>query len=265
MALANALALMLYLACSVILIRHFFQRELSDVIVLPVSLMAVLALIFHAADIFFTMKSAGGWDLSLLSLMTLIAWIMAFFAYAIGLRSKHAHPGMLIYPLVALILLLKASLPANQVEGLSNPALEWHVLLSLSAYSLFTLAALQAGVLAIQEQQLHQRHVAGIIRKLPPLLSMEISLFHLIIGGFVLLTGGLITGFVFLDDIFIQQLAHKTILSLIAWCVFAILLWGRWRHGWRGKTAIKWTLVGFLFLVLAYFGTKLILEYILVR
>ncbi len=265
MALANALALMLYLACSVILIRHFFQRELSDVIVLPVSLMAVLALIFHAADIFFTMKSAGGWDLSLLSLMTLIAWIMAFFAYAIGLRSKHAHPGMLIYPLVALILLLKASLPANQVEGLSNPALEWHVLLSLSAYSLFTLAALQAGVLAIQEQQLHQRHVAGIIRKLPPLLSMEISLFHLIIGGFVLLTGGLITGFVFLDDIFIQQLAHKTVLSLIAWCVFAILLWGRWRHGWRGKTAIKWTLVGFLFLVLAYFGTKLILEYILVR
>ncbi len=265
MALANALALMLYLACSVILIRHFFQRELSDVIVLPVSLMAVLALIFHAADIFFTMKSAGGWDLSLLSLMTLIAWIMAFFAYAIGLRSKHAHPGMLIYPLVALILILKASLPANQVEGLSNPALEWHVLLSLSAYSLFTLAALQAGVLAIQEQQLHQRHVAGIIRKLPPLLSMEISLFHLIIGGFVLLTGGLITGFVFLDDIFIQQLAHKTILSLIAWCVFAILLWGRWRHGWRGKTAIKWTLVGFLFLVLAYFGTKLILEYILVR
>ena len=265
MDLANALALMLYLACSVILIRHFFQRELSDVIVLPVSLMAVLALIFHAADIFFTMKSAGGWDLSLLSLMTLIAWIMAFFAYAIGLRSKHAHPGMLIYPLVALILLLKASLPANQVEGLSNPALEWHVLLSLSAYSLFTLAALQAGVLAIQEQQLHQRHVAGIIRKLPPLLSMEISLFHLIIGGFVLLTGGLITGFVFLDDIFIQQLAHKTILSLIAWCVFAILLWGRWRHGWRGKTAIKWTLVGFLFLVLAYFGTKLILEYILVR
>ena len=265
MALANALALLLYLACSAILIRHFFQRELSDVILLPVSLMAVLALIFHAADIFFTMKSAGGWDLSLLSLMTLIAWIMAFFAYAIGLRSKHAHPGMLIYPLVALILILKASLPANQVEGLSNPALEWHVLLSLSAYSLFTLAALQAGVLAIQEQQLHQRHVAGITRKLPPLLSMEISLFQLIIGGFVLLTGGLITGFVFLDDIFIQQLAHKTILSLIAWCVFAILLWGRWRHGWRGKTAIKWTLVGFLFLVLAYFGTKLILEYILVR
>ena len=265
MALANALALLLYLACSVILIRHFFQRELSDAIVLPVSIMTVLALIFHGADIFFTMKSAGGWDLSLLSMMTLVAWIMAFFAYAIGLRSKQAHPGMLIYPLVALTLILKATLPANHVQGLSTPALEWHVLLSISAYSLFTLAALQAGVLAIQEQQLHQRHVAGIMRKLPALQTMEVSLFQLIIGGFILLTGGLITGFVFLDDIFIQHLAHKTILSLIAWCVFAILLWGRWRHGWRGKTAIKWTLVGFLFLVLAYFGTKLILEYILVR
>jgi ABC-type uncharacterized transport system permease subunit len=265
MALANALALLLYLTCSAILIRHFFLRELSDAIVLPVSIMTVLALTFHGADIFFTMKSAGGWDLSLLSMMTLVAWIMAFLAYAIGLRSKQAHPGMLIYPLVALTLFLKACLPANQVQGLSTPALEWHVLLSISAYSLFTLAALQAGVLAIQEQQLHQRHVAGVIRKLPPLQSMEVSLFQLIIGGFILLTGGLITGFVFLDDIFIQQLAHKTILSLIAWCVFATLLWGRWRHGWRGQTAIKWTLIGFLFLVLAYFGSKLVLEYILVR
>ena len=265
MAIANALALLLYLVCSVALIRHFTERGQGDGITLPINILTVLALTFHGTDIFFTMKAAGGWDLSLFSTLTIVAWIMAFFAYILGVKAKQAHPGMLIYPLVALTLILKASLPVSQVEGLSTPALEWHVLLSLAAYSLFSLAALQAGVLAIQEQQLHQRHVAGLMRKLPPLQSMEAGLFQLIIGGFVLLTAGLITGFVFINDIFTQHLAHKTVLSLIAWCVFATLLWGRWRHGRRGQTAIKWTLVGFLFLVLAYFGSKLVLEFILVR
>ncbi len=265
MAIANALALLIYLICSAVLIRQFLQPERDSVVALPISILTVLALIFHGTDIFFTMKAASGWDLSLVSTMTIVAWLMAFLAYIFGLKTKQAHPGMLIYPIVALALLMKASLPTNQVEGLSTPALEWHVLLSLSAYSLFTLAAVQASVLAIQEQQLRHRHVAGLMRKLPPLQSMESSLFQLILGGFVLLTAGLLTGLVFIDDIFVQHLAHKTLLSLIAWCVFATLLWGRWRHGWRGKTAIKWTLVGFSFLVLAYFGSKLVLEFILFR
>jgi len=265
MAIANALALLLYLLCSIILIRHFIQREQGDVIAMPISILTVLALIFHGTDIFFTMKAADGWDVSLFSTMTIVAWFMAFLAYVLGIKAKQAHPGMLIYPVVAVILIVKMSLPSHQIEGLLPPALEWHVLLSLAAYSLFTLAALQASVLAIQEQQLRQRHVAGLIRKLPPLQSMESGLFQLIIVGFILLTAGLITGFVFIDDIFAQHLAHKTVLSLIAWCVFATLLWGRWRHGWRGQTAIKWTLVGFLFLVLAYFGSKLVLEFILFR
>jgi len=128
---------------------------------------------------------------------------------------------------------------------------------------LFTLAAIQALVLAVQERQIRQRSLGGLMRQLPPLQSMEASLFQLIGSGFLLLTIGLITGFIFLDDIFAQQLAHKTVLSLIAWCVFATLLWGRRQYGWRGQTAIKWTLVGFLFLVLAYFGSKFVLEFIL--
>jgi len=263
MAIANSLALLLYLVCSVALIRHFVQGGKAHSLALPVGLLTVLALIFHGADIFFTMRAAGGWDVSLFSTMTIAAWIMAFIAYLLGLKGNAAHPGILIYPLVALTLILKTSMPSTPIEGLSSPALEWHILLSLTAYSLFTLAAIQAVVLAIQEQQIHQRQLAGIMRQMPPLQSMETSLFQLIIGGFILLTIGLITGFIFLEDIFAQHLVHKTVLSLIAWCVFATLIWGRWQYGWRGKTAVKWTLVGFLFLVLAYFGSKFVFEFIL--
>jgi ABC-type uncharacterized transport system permease subunit len=263
MAIANSLALLLYLVCSVTLIRHFVQSGKAQALALPVGLLTVLALIFHGADIFFTMRAAGGWDVSLFSTMTVAAWVMAFIAYLLGLKGNAAHPGILIYPLVALTLILKSCMPITPAEGLSSPALEWHILLSLTAYSLFTLAAIQAIVLAIQERQIRQRQLASIMRQLPPLQSMETSLFQLISGGFILLTIGLITGFVFLNDIFAQHLAHKTVLSLIAWCVFATLLWGRWQYGWRGQTAIKWTLVGFLFLVLAYFGSKFVLEFIL--
>ena len=92
---------------------------------------------------------------------------------------------------------------------------------------------------------------------------MESLLFQMIATGFALLTLALVTGFLFLEDIFAQHLVHKTTLSIIAWFVFGILLWGRWRFGWRGQTALRWTIGGFIFLMLAYFGSKFVLELVL--
>ncbi|MEC9314199.1 MAG: cytochrome c biogenesis protein CcsA, partial [Pseudomonadota bacterium] len=225
-------------------------------------ILIIMALLFHAADIFFTMRAAGGWDLGLFSTFSVATWLMALIALVVGSRMPDSHPGIVVYPLVALSLMLRVELPSPEPPSLSDPALEWHVLLSLAAYSLFMLAAIQAIVLAVQEKQLRRHHVAGIIRKLPPLQTMEKGLFQLIITGFALLTIGLITGFMFVDDLLAQHLVHKTVLSVIAWCVFAALLWGRLRHGWRGKTAVKWTLSGFGFLLLAYMGSKFVLEYL---
>ncbi|MBD3634867.1 MAG: cytochrome c biogenesis protein CcsA [Methylophaga sp.] len=263
MAIANALAFLLYLSSSAILIQRFVQKSQSAVKPgIPVGILIIMALLFHAADIFFTMRAAGGWDLGLFSTFSVATWLMALIALIVGSRMPESHPGIVVYPLVALSLMLRVELPSPEPPSLSDPALEWHVLLSLAAYSLFMLAAIQAVVLAVQEKQLRRHHVAGIIRKLPPLQTMEKGLFQLIITGFALLTIGLITGFMFVDDLLAQHLVHKTVLSVIAWCVFAALLWGRLRHGWRGKTAVKWTLSGFGFLLLAYMGSKFVLEYL---
>jgi hypothetical protein len=145
------------------------------------------------------------------------------------------------------------------------PGLQIHILLSLLAYSLLAIAAIQSILLAIQNHHLHHHHPGGFIRALPPLAIMEGLLFQIIGLGFVFLSASLISGFMFLEDLFGQQVAHKTLLAIAAWGLFAALLLGRWRFGWRGRIAIRWTLGGFFALALAYFGSKLVLELILGR
>ncbi|AFJ01957.1 CcsA-like protein [Methylophaga frappieri] len=264
MAIANALAFLLYLCCSVVLIRQFVKRDLNQpAAILPIGLMTTLALIFHAFHLFFVMDAAGGWELSLMTMLSIIAWLMAFMAMIGGFKWQIAHPGIVVYPLVAFILMMVFEVPASSTKRLTDPALEWHILLSLTAYSLLTLAALQSVILALQEKQLHQHHTGGWLRRLPPLQYMEKTLFQLLIAGFVFLSAGLLTGFIFVDNFWAQNLAHKTVFSILAWVIFAVLLWGHYRHGWRAQTAVRWTLAGFLLLLLAYVGSKIVLEFIL--
>jgi ABC-type uncharacterized transport system permease subunit len=133
------------------------------------------------------------------------------------------------------------------------------------AFSLLGLSAAQAVLLFMQEKQLKRHESPRLFSALPSLHENEISLHHFNVSGFILLTLALLTGFVYLDNIFAQHLVHKTVLSLLAWAVFATLLWGRYQFGWRGITAVRWTITGFLVLLLAYLGSKLVLEMILNR
>jgi ABC-type uncharacterized transport system permease subunit len=112
---------------------------------------------------------------------------------------------------------------------------------------------------------LHNRQLLHRLNLLPPLQTLEFLMFQCIGLGFFLLSLSLISGFIFLDDLFAQHLAHKTILSIIAWIVIAILLWGRYYSGWRGRTAIRYVFTSFILLMLAYFGSKVVLELILHR
>jgi ABC-type uncharacterized transport system permease subunit len=140
-----------------------------------------------------------------------------------------------------------------------------HILTSVIAFSLLNIAALQAVLLAIQDQQLKSHPPKHFIQSLPPLQTMETLLFQMLGTGLFFLTISLISGFIFIEDLFAQHLVHKTVLSIVAWIIFSCLLIGRMRYGWRGQTAIRWTLTGFILLLLAYFGSKLVLEIILHR
>lgn len=207
-----------------------------------------------------------GIDLGLFHVVSAVAASMVLMTLAASLREPMDNLFILILPLTALSTLLGAVLKSPyQPFPTPSPGLTLHIISSVLAYSLLAVAAFQALLLAFQNRQLKARHGWKLLRHLPPLETMEKLLFQLIRFGLLLLTLAIVSGALSLENLFAQHLAHKTILSLIAWCIFAALLWGRHRFGWRGSTAVRWTLFGFLALMLAFYGSKLVLELILHR
>jgi len=141
-----------------------------------------------------------------------------------------------------------------------NSGIFIHIILSMIAYSVLTIAAIQAILIQLQNNNLKKKNHTILLRNLPPLLTMEKLLFEMLWSGTILLALAILAGMIFIEDIFAQHLAHKTFLSILALGVFTSLLIGRKVHGWRGITASKWTLWGTGFLMLGFFGSKLILE-----
>ena len=174
------------------------------------------------------------------------------------LRQPADYLGLAVYPLAAI------SLIVSQVSGgdtlIDGQNVQIHVLLSLVSYGVLALAAAQAVLVSMQRHYLSIHKPRGFVRSLPPLDTTEHLLFTLLWLGFSLLSLALLSGFIFLENMFSQRLVHKTILSCIGWGIFGILLYGRWQFGWRGKKAVHWTLAGFGVLILAYFGTKTVIE-----
>jgi len=170
-----------------------------------------------------------------------------------------------LLPLAGLTLLLAAGLPSPERGAGMTPGIALHALSSALAFALLAIAAIQAVLLGIQNQALRHHHIRGVVQSLPPLTTMERILFELIWAGMILLTLSIVSGFLFLDNMFAQHLAHKSILSLAAWVIFATLLFSHHRLGWRGMRAVRWTLGGCLVLAMAYFGSKFVLEILLNR
>ena len=133
------------------------------------------------------------------------------------------------------------------------------------AFGVLSIAGVYAIFVALIDHLLRQHSFNKLMQTLPALDTLEALLFHLIKVGFAVLTVSLVTGLVYVDDLFGQHLAHKTILSIFAWLIFATLLWGRWKRGWRGRVAVRMTLAGIALLLLSYFGSKLVLEVLLDR
>ncbi len=258
-------AIILYLAATLSRLYLVNKTVLSPKQVLL--LLGTLAVSLHALVLYQSMVTPIGFNLGFFNAASLITWVIALLLLVTLLRDPVENLVTILFPLAALTIGLENAFHTERMlPSDSEMGVNIHIVFSILAYSLLSISALQAIFLAIQDYRLHHRHPGWVFQMLfPPLQVMEKLLFQLIAVGFGLLSISLITGILFLEDIFAQHLVHKTVLSIIAWCVFAILLWGHWRFGWRGKTAIRWSLSGFVVLMLAYFGSKLVLELILHR
>lgn len=262
----SILGIALYLICTVWLIVRLrtIARGGADTHKSALLGLWTLALLVHGAASHAEILTPAGINLGFLHALSSIAWLTNVLLVIASIKRPLESLGVILLPLAALSLGMEHGLPEIPfVAESSDTGLKLHIFISLLAYSLLSLAALLALVLAMQNKHLHNHHPGGVLRALPPLKHMESLLFQVIGVGFSLLSVALLTGFIYLDDIFAQHQVHKTTLSLVAWLIFAILLWGRVQFGWRGRTAIRWTLGGFAFLMLAYFGSKLVLEILL--
>ncbi len=184
----------------------------------------------------------------------------------------------LVLPAAAVCVLLPALFPGMETPAYtSSVEFRIHLALAMLAYGLFTIAALHAMLMAMVERRLHRARQVGVglgrealsgpFSALPPLLTLEALLFRILALGFVMLTLTLLTGVVFSEEVFGQplKLNHKTLFGIISWIVFGALLLGRWLWGWRGRRALRWTMTGFVVLLLAYVGSRFVMEVVLER
>ena len=228
------------------------------------TLLALIALCFHGGSLFMQLHASAGLSLDFFNAASLIAFAVIPITLLACSRIPVENLLLILMPLGVLTVLLAQFLPSGTLQPIDEePGIIAHILLSILAYGLLTIAMFQALLLALQDHQLKHKHPSGLIRNFPPLQTMESLLFGFLWAGWLLLSLSLLSGWLFFEDLFAQHLVHKTVLSCIAWVVFAVLLWGRHQLGWRGHKAIRWTLAGFCLLMLAYFGSKLVREFIL--
>lgn len=260
-------AMILYIAAAGILALRLSKQAVSDKVKkgTPVTL-ALLATALHAIVLYQGFFAPEGINFGFYNAVSLLSWLIALTLVITAYSKPVENLGILIFPLAVLAISLALFFPSEHFLSPEDVTiLEAHILISIIAYSFLSIAAVQAILLAIQDKHLHSKRPGGFIRALPPLQTMETLMFQMIGMGFIMQSFSLVSGFIFLENMFVQHLAHKTILSIVAWIIFAILLWGRWRFGWRGKVAIRWTLGGFASLLLAYLGSKMVMEIMLGR
>jgi ABC-type uncharacterized transport system permease subunit len=250
----------LYITSAAVLLRLTLNGKVTQKKALTLA-PAAIGSVLHALLVLQSLVIKDGLDLNFINTLNLIAWLTTTFFLILSSRRPIESLGIAVLPISA-ITVLTISLFGSDTETMVKLNLQSHIFFSVTAYALLGLGALQAMLLSLQSQQLRNHKPNGFIKALPPLNQMESMLFMMLSAGFILLSLSLLSGFVFLDNMFAQRIVHKTILSMAAWALFGTLLYGRWRYGWRGKLAIRWTLWAFLLLILAYFGTKFILEYL---
>lgn len=263
---ASILAIGLYLAAAALLISPWFhvdQKKVSVDFRWPTGTLMLIGLVAHSFVLQQTIVLDSVLNLSIISVGSLTSWTAVFMLFFASLTRPLQNLGIAVLPIAALTVLLGWLLPGEPVLSRPmTPPQSAHIIISLLAYSLIFLAALQSVLLLLQERHLRQHQPGVFVRVLPPMETMEYLMFWMIYVGLALLTLTVISGVFFSEALFGKPLkfTHHTVLSIAAWVVFAILVIGHWRLGWRGRTAVRWTLVGFGLLILAYFGSKFVFE-----
>ena len=225
------------------------------------------ALALHTRLLYRTLYHDHLLSLGLSNVTSLVAWAVALIFLLTSLRKPIENLAIFIMPAAAASIVVQWGWPSLPTQTVASVWLFAHLVVSILAYSLLSIAVVQALMLAMQERRLHGKHAGRSLRVLPPLQTMETLMFQMLAIGFALLSLTLVSGLFFSEQLFGRPLvwSHHIVLAFFAWVVFGVLLAGRWRFGWRGQQAVRWTVAGFVLLLFAYLGTQFVLEVALAR
>jgi len=236
---------------------------------------SALAWLTHGMALWLTIFPDHALRVGFAVMLSAALWVSVFVCWLENRNSSLDGLRLLLMPNAALMAVLPGFFPGSLIALAGKTAMfPWHVVVAMLAYSTLTIAAFHAVVMTVQDKHLHQLRTVKkvewlntLIDRLPALLTMEKILFRFVLFGFVLLTLTVLSGVIFSEQVLgvAFKWDHKTLLSLLSWLLFAILLTGRYWRGWRGKTVLSFTLSGFITLLLAYVGSRFVLEVLLHR
>ncbi|HQN65401.1 MAG TPA: cytochrome c biogenesis protein CcsA [Methylophilus sp.] len=256
----------IYLAVAIDFWRTNKAQNVLSVLKLH-SAMIALGLLLHGWLLYHDI-TAVGFNFGLVNAISAIFWLTVLIYWIADLKHGLHSLQAFVLPPAALFALLPAFASKTHLLPTGEGNLYvLHICIALLAYSLFTFASLHALLMTIAERNLHNKPTPFKLPDFPPLMVMENLLFRVLAFGFALLTVTLASGMLFSEQIFGKplQLNHKVVFSIASWVIYGWLLFGRYRYGWRGRTAIRWTLWGFILLVLAYVGSRFVSQVILGR
>lgn len=252
----------LYLLTSGLIVAGMFREQGPNKMITLVT--AVIAIALHSIILKNTILIDPGQNMSMLNVASLVGWLISLTMFLASFKMPNTILLPVVYSFTGILILLSHAMPGAHVMQVSiQPTLLVHVSLALFAYACLGIAFLYALQLFYINLRLKEKNASLLHSSLPPLMAVEHILFKLLLVGTVLLTLSLISGFLFLDNMFAKEQAHKTVLSLIAWAIYTTIVFGHAKFGWRGKPVITSTIIGSVLLTLAYFGSRFVREVLL--
>lgn len=225
---------------------------------------AVIALITHAITLKLSIfRGIDGQNLTLLNLGSAVSLLMCIIMTVVASRGRAWYLIPIIYSFSIINLMLASVMPGEFITHLeASVPMFIHIGLALLSYATLLIAALYALQVGIIDYQLKNKKLK-FSPDMPPLMVIERKMFHITQVGVILLTLTLCTGLIYMENIFDKENVHKSILSIFAWFVYIVLLWGHYHGGWRGKQVLLFNLTGAIILTLAFFGNRVLQQIML--
>ncbi|MDG9729073.1 cytochrome c biogenesis protein CcsA [Ignatzschineria sp. RMDPL8A] len=251
------LIILLYLSSSGCLVTYLKMENNRSCFNIAIGLM-LLAMGGHAYLLSTQIFGSSLVNIGAMKALSLTSLIMLIISMPLIKRHVNTALILILFAIVTIFLSLTDSKFAVNTQ---NPMLGIHILISIIAYAILLLAAIQAVLVYLRDRSL-KSHSLSLIKKLPPMLRMERWLFQLVTIGFGFLTLSLLTSLFFYDTWFDKAVIHKTILASTAWVLYGTILVSRYVYGIRGKRAAKFVILSSFVLLLGITVTRVIQEVI---